>query len=106
MRADLSKLTFPTVLFYLEPDFFAPKFRSRTRQECRAPNEAAGTDARRAGSREWDRDDEILPIQAEFIDRDHRMLGTRLTTGRRAHRGYRYSKFFAVESVFVGDGRT
>lgn len=63
------------------------------RQECPAPNKATGTDARRAGSRGWDRDDEILPIQAEFIDYDHRMLGTRLTTGRRAHRGYRYSMF-------------
>lgn len=73
------------------------------RQECLAPNKAAGTDARWAGSRGWDRDDEILPIQAEFIDYDHPMLGTRLTTGRRAQRGYRFSDLLGPDDWLAGD---
>lgn len=105
MRADLSKLTFPTVLFYLEPDFLRTQNFELDATRMSGP-ERSDRDRRQKGRvSRWDRDDEILPIQAEFIEYDHRMLGTRLTTGRRAHRGYRYSKFLRSHLCFVGDAR-
>jgi protocatechuate 4,5-dioxygenase alpha subunit len=41
----------------------------------------------------WEREVEILPIQSRQIDFAHPLPGTYLTTGARAQRGYRLSKF-------------
>jgi protocatechuate 4,5-dioxygenase alpha subunit len=41
----------------------------------------------------WEREVEILPIQSGQIDFAHPLHGTYLTTGSRAQRGFRLSKF-------------
>lgn len=41
----------------------------------------------------WETEVEILPIQSRQIDFAHPLHGTYLTTGARAQRGYRLSKF-------------
>ncbi len=46
-----------------------------------------------ASSRDWEQGVEILPIKSRQIDYSQPLWGTYLTTGRRAQRGYRLSKF-------------
>jgi gallate dioxygenase len=41
----------------------------------------------------WETSVEILPIRSRLIDFEHPIAGTYLTTGARAQRGYRLSKF-------------
>lgn len=41
----------------------------------------------------WETETEILPIRSRLIDYSRPPAGTHLTTGRRAQRGYRLSKF-------------
>ncbi len=41
----------------------------------------------------WETETEVLPIQSGQIDFAHPLLGTYLTTGSRAQRGFRLSKF-------------
>lgn len=46
-----------------------------------------------AGRPSWETSVEILPIRSRLIDFEHPIAGTYLTTGARAQRGYRLSKF-------------
>jgi len=52
-------------------------------------------DARKpdAARPKWESEVEILPIKSGQIDFEHPLHGTYLTTGSRAQRGYRLSKF-------------
>ena len=51
-------------------------------------------DKKQAGARpSWETEVEILPIRSEQIDFGHPLHGTYLTTGSRAQRGFRLSKF-------------